>query len=201
MKKNITLLFICYSIFSFQALSADTEGKFAVKGAGKHTCEDFSKATNVKSTDYYLFGGWVEGFISSYNQFQPGNFDITPWQTTELILTLLKSHCSKNPETRFLTATNSLIKTLFPIRLAENSNLMSVQVGKSKSYYYQEIITRVKDRLKAMGYLSGNINSTFKQEDAVALEKYQKKIGLKPTGILDQKTLASLFLKSTNNKK
>jgi hypothetical protein len=201
MKTLINLLVICCLSISFQAVSADNQGKFAVKGAGKHACKDFTKAANARTTDYYLFGGWVEGFISSYNQFQPENFDITPWQTTELILTLLKTHCAKNPDTRFLSATNSLIKTLFPIRLNENSNLMSVQVGKSKSYFYQEIITRVKSRLKAMGYLSGNINSTFKQEDAIALEKFQRKIGLTPTGMLDQQTLASLFLKSTPQKK
>jgi len=200
MKKLIQLITICCLSISFNTLSADSQGKFAVKGAGKHACKDFTKAVSTRTTDYYLFGGWIEGFISSYNQFQPQNFDITPWQTTELLLTLLKSHCAKNPDTKFLSATNSLIKTLFPIRLTENSNLMSVQVGKSKSYFYQEIITRVKGRLKTMGYLTGDINSTFKQVDAIALEKYQRKIGLTPTGVLDQKTLASLFLKSKVNK-
>lgn len=196
MKRFIHATIILGLSISFNAVSADGQGKFAVKGAGKRTCEAFTKAATEKSTDYYLFGGWVEGFISSYNQFQPQNFDITPWQTTELILTLLKSHCANNPETRFLSATNSLIKTLFPIRLSEESNLVSIQVGKSKSYFYQEIMLRAKARLKALGYLSGNINSAFTQSDALALEKYQKDIGLTATGTLDQKTLASLFLKS-----
>lgn len=190
----ITIMF--FLSLSFNVIAADSEGKFAVKGAGKRTCAAFTKASVEKSTDYYLFGGWVEGFISSYNQFQPQNFDITPWQTTELLLTLLKSHCASNPESRFLSATNSLIKTLFPIRLNEKSNLISIQVGKSKSYFYQEIMLRAKGRLKAMGYLSGNINSAFTTSDAIVLEKYQKDIGLPSTGTLDQKTLASLFLKS-----
>jgi len=189
-----TIIF-CLSI-SFNAIAADSQGKFAVKGAGKRTCEAFTKASTEKSTDYYLFGGWVEGFISAYNQFQPQNFDITPWQTTELILLLLKKHCENNPNTKFLSATNSLFKTLFSIRLTEKSNLISIQVGKSKSYFYQEIMLRAKARLKTMGYLAGNVNSEYTKNDAIALEKYQKDVGLPATGTLDQRTLMTLFLKA-----
>lgn len=200
MKKLTNLIIICCTVLSFQSFSADTDGKFAVKGAGKQSCEAYTKAFDAKSTDYYLFGGWLEGFVTSYNQFQPNNFDITPWQTTELLLSLLKSYCGNNPEIKFLTATNSLVKTLFPIRLEQNSNLVSIQVGKSKSYFYQEIIKRVKTRLKAMGFLSGDITNSFTKEDAIAIEKFQKKIGLTVTGVLDQRTLASLFLKTKNSK-
>lgn len=200
MKKIISLIIICFVSVSFQSLSADNTGKFAVKGAGKKDCASFTKAMTEKNTDYYLFGGWIEGFISSYNQFQTENFDITPWQTTELLLAFLKVHCDKNPKTKFLTATNGLIKSIFPIRLTENSNFVKIQVGKNQSYFYQEIIERAKKRLKEMGYISGRTDTTLNQDDAIAIEKFQRKIGIKVTGILDQRTLASLFLKVKNTK-
>ncbi|WP_426359962.1 peptidoglycan-binding domain-containing protein [Pseudocolwellia sp. HL-MZ19] len=196
MEKLIRLIIICCISLSFQTIAADKDGKFAVKGAGKQTCASFTEAITNKTTNYYLFGGWVEGFVSSYNRFQPENFDITPWQTTELILALLQTHCASNPEVKFLSATNALIKTLFPIRLSENSNFVKIQVGKSQTYYYQEIINRAKKRLKVLGFIKGDISSAFSQEDAIAVENYQKAIGHIATGVLDQKTLASLFLKA-----
>jgi hypothetical protein len=191
--KIILLISISFSSFTF---SADSKGKFAVKGAGSHTCSDFIQAAETKSTDYYLYGGWLEGFISSYNQFQPNNFDITPWQTTELMLVLLKRHCKNNTNLRFLSATNSLIKTLFPIRLNTENNLVTIQVSGRKSYYYQDIIMRAKKRLKALGYLKAELKPTFDQSDAIAFAAYQKAIGINPSGIPDQQTLVSLFLKS-----
>lgn len=200
MEKLIKLVALCCITLSLHTFAADKDGKFAVKGAGKQTCENFTKAHKNKTTDYYLYGGWVEGFISSYNQFQPNNFDITPWQTTELLLALLQQHCASNPEVKFLSATNALIKTLFPIRLSENSNFVKIQVGKSQSYYYQEIVFRAKERLKALGFISSDPHSPYSQEDAVAVEKFQKKIGITVTGILDQQTLASLFLKANSKK-
>lgn len=195
-KLTILLLFSSFTL-SLSAFSADSDGKFAVKGAGKRSCSNFISTAENKTTDYYLYGGWLEGFLSSYNQFQPKNFDITPWQTTELMLTLLKNHCETNPDIKFLSAVNSLIKTLFPIRLDTNNNLVKIQVGSFEGFYYQEIILRAKQRLKKLGHLNTEIKNEFSKTDALAFEGYQRSIGLKPTGIPDQKTLLSLFLKKT----
>jgi len=197
MKLNSIFLLISLSL-SAPTFSADSNGKFSVKGAGKRSCENFIKASNTKGTDYYLYGGWLEGYLSSYNQFQEKNFDISPWQTTELMLALLKKQCSSHPDTKFLSAVNSLIKTLFPIRLNSESNLVKIQVGKSESYYYQEIIQRAKKRLQKLGYIKGQLQSGFTKNDALAFEKFQKAIGLPATGIPDQRTLLSLFIKTTS---
>ena len=56
-------------IFSSLIYAADVDGKFAVKGAGRKSCESFLQAKASGSNDYLLYAGWVEGFISSYNQF------------------------------------------------------------------------------------------------------------------------------------
>ena len=195
--KNRFLLGVWVLLVSISVHAADENGKFAVKGAGKRTCSDFVAAMEAKSTDYYLYGGWLEGFISSYNQHQKNNFDVTPWQTTELLLSLLQHHCQSKPDTYFLNATNSLIKTLFSIRLEAENNLVKVQVGKQESYFYQEILGRAKHRLKVLGFLKGNESGPFTREDAIAFENYQKSIGLNVSGMPDQATLVSLFLKRT----
>lgn len=199
MNKYLLYILFTYLLCSNQAISADNDNKFAVKGAGKRTCADFIQASKQKSTDYYLYGGWLEGYLSAYNQFQKNNFDVTPWQTTELLLVLLNQHCVKNNDVKFLSAASSLIKTLFPIRLKQEDNLVKIQVAGTESYYYQTIIERAKFRLKKLGYEVDMQSNGFTRKDAIAFEKFQENIGLKVTGLPNQKTLMSLFLKPTNN--
>jgi hypothetical protein len=194
--KTLSIAFLMFiSAYSF---AADEEGKFAVKGAGKRDCSNFLKAANERNTDLYLYGGWLEGYLSSYNQFQPSNYDVTPWQTTELMLTLLQRHCQNNTDVKFLSAVNSLIKTLYPIRLEDENELVRIDVNGAQTYFYVDILKRAKERLKQLNYIKGEINDKYTKEDAAAFEEYQKAIGLKVTGIPDQYTLASLFLKPKN---
>lgn len=182
---------------SLVANAADTEGKFAVKGAGKRMCSDFLKASEAKTTDYYLYGGWLEGYLSHFNSTQENTYDVTPWQSTELMLALLQRHCQTNSDMHFLTATNSLIKTLFPIRLEANSIMTKIDVQNTQSYYYSEILLRAKKRLKALGFLNGDVDANYDNNDVKAFAAFQKSIGIRETGIPDQPTLMALFLKPT----
>lgn len=182
-------------MFSAQLCAADAQGKFAVKGAGKRACSHFVQAAEQKGTDYYLYGGWLEGYLSSYNSHQVKNYDSTPWQTTELLLTLLQRHCAKNPEVKFLSAVNGLLKTFYPIRLESENQLVKINVNGAETYFYKDILLRAKARLKKLGYITGDIMADFDKEDISAFEKYQKDIGVSITGMPDQNTLLSLFLK------
>lgn len=192
----------CISLIALLSLSAvfttnaaDEDGKFAVKGAGKRFCSEFIVAADAKTNDYYLYGGWLEGYLSSFNRFQEDNYDITPWQSTELMLALLQRHCTANPDIHFMTAINALVKTLFPIRLKDTSQLVKINVSNAESYHYEEILTRAKERLKAMGFLETEVDSNFDEADILAFTKFQESIGIRATGIPDQPTLMALFLK------
>jgi len=54
----------------FATYAADADGKFAVKGAGKRSCNDFVQAADEKSSDFLLYGGWLEGYLSHFNSNQ-----------------------------------------------------------------------------------------------------------------------------------
>lgn len=179
------------------ASAADEDGKFAVKGAGKRLCSNFLLASAQKSTDYYLYGGWLEGYISAYNRFQPQNYDATPWQTTELLLALLQQDCENAKDTHFLTVTNGLLKALFPIRLSAESALVAIDVNDAKSYFYVEILKRAKQRLIKMDYLNALGSDDFDQETLDAFKHFQSDRGLAQTGVPDQNTLMNLFLKKS----
>jgi hypothetical protein len=195
MYKHLTIMCLIWVILNAQVQAADSEGKFAVKGAGKKDCSSFVQATEQKNTDYYLYGGWLEGYLSSYNSFQTNNYDSTPWQTTELLLNLLKRHCDANPKVKFLSAVNSLLKTLHPLRLDSENQLVRISVNGADTYYYEDILLRAKNRLNKLGYLKGEIVADFDKGDIEAFQKYQKDIGISLTGVPDQNTLLNLFFK------
>lgn len=184
------------------ASAADVDGKFAVKGAGRKACSDFLSARSAGSNDYLLYAGWVEGFLSSYNQFQPNNYDITPWQTTELLMVLVAEQCTRSPDSRILSVVNGLVKAFFAIRLSEESQILKVSYDGRDTYYYSEIIRRVKERLKYVSGYQGDVNSdAFGAEEIRSIVEFQKAAGLNVTRILDQETLSALFLKATASRK
>lgn len=209
MKTVLGVLLLGLTTLTF---AADEDGKFAAKGAGRKSCEAYLMAKdnaqlsaqkptgeNAKEhslNDFRLYAGWLEGYITAYNQFQSGNYDITPWQTTELLMVLLARHCKDNPETRILSATNGLIQALFPARLQAESQVMEVTLLQHKSYYYTEIIFQVKKRLTQLGLYSGDVTqSTYATPEIQAMRAFQKKHGLPETGVPDQRSLTHLFLR------
>lgn len=189
-------VFCCFLfMFTFSCNAADLNNKFAVKGAGRKPCSDFIQAMDSRTSDYYMYGGWLEGYISAYNQSQGNNYDITPWQTTELLLSLIKYQCKNNQNMPFLNATNSLMKTMFPIRLKQEDKIVEINANDRKSYYYSRTLTDAKQRLKKLGFISYEIDDKFSERDVKAFADFQKKAGLKITGVPDQITLTNLFLK------
>ena len=200
MKVFIQFACICFIYISSNVFAADSEGKFAAKGAGRKACEDFVVSFQQKDSEFLLYAGWLEGYLSAYNQFQNNNYDIAPWQTTELFLILLQRHCSENSNVKFLDATNTMIRAFYPIRMDSEGTVVKVQVGDATAYYYKEILLRAKTRLKKMGFYPKEISGDkFTDEDIKAFSDYQQKFNLKVTGLPDQNTLTTLFLKANPN--
>ena len=178
------------------AWAADKDGKFAAKGAGRKSCEQFLIAKKNVSQDYLLYAGWLEGYVSAYNRFQKSTYDITPWQTTELLLSMTEHHCKSNPASRILSVTDGLMKALFPARLESESTIVELNVMNRKSYFYAEIIKQVKARLEQLGFYSGDVESDhFGRAEIEAMRLFQQKSGLRETGIPDQYSLSQLFLR------
>lgn len=180
---------------SAQVYAADKDGKFAVKGAGKRECAAFSKAFDDKSTDYYMYGGWLEGYLSSYNQVQDKAYDITPWQTTELMLFLLSKHCETNPKTKFLTAVNGLIKSFFPVRLKEESSMAKIAIKNTHAYYYSDVLKMVQNKLIQHKYFNKKADGNWSTDMLKGILQYQKQFNLTASGYPDQQTLTHMLLR------
>ncbi|MEM8798990.1 MAG: peptidoglycan-binding protein [Pseudomonadota bacterium] len=181
-----------------QAFAADADGQIAVKGAGIASCERFLKAREERSQDYFMFGGWMEGFITAMNTYEEDTFDLVPWQRSDLLAAITASYCRKNPEKTFYQALVKVANTLGPQRLDARSELILVgenETGKGLPIY-SDILMRAQNRLTDLGHDTGGADGQFGPGTKTAILAFQKEMGLKQTGLPDQPTLIKLFLQS-----
>ena len=180
--------------------AADGNGDFAIRGAGRLTCEQLGAALAARdATQLTIFATWVEGYITAANQFQDATFDATPWQTTELILALSGQACAeRGQETTFMDIIGRLIAEMRPIRLAEKSGLVRIGDENAVQVHYRETVERVRARLIALGYefeQPSIIGEKAMDEMSANLRAYQAKEKLPQSGRLDQHTLLNLFVR------
>ncbi len=175
------------------AAAADAENKYSVDGVGRLDCARFNTARAENGPELRLFAGWIDGYASGFNHFTPDTYDITPWQTVELLVLKLAKFCEANPETRFAVAVNELFATLAPQRLEKESPVLRIERNGQALFIYAETAERMRARLKEEGFDAGPVGSGFGQSAAEALAAYQQKNGLPVSGLPDQPTLNALF--------
>jgi len=175
------------------AHAADSEGNFAIDGAGSMSCERFAKAYDQKTRDYYVYAGWIDGYVTATNQREDGVYDLTPWQTTELLLDLAAQYCRANPDRQFIYGVTKLLGFLYPGRLESYSEIVEIEHGDRGQYLYSATIMRVQETLAGTGLYDGPIDGSFDDELRAAVTAFQKQADMPANGWLDQRTLFALF--------
>ena len=173
--------------------AADESGQFAVKGAGIADCSDFLQATRDRTEKLYLYGGWINGYVSALNQTQEETYDLTPWQTTDFLATFIARYCEQNPSESFFKATADMVADLKSQRLRQRAQRVPVAVGEFKTHLYASTIKFMQERLKLQGHFQGPINSTYDPKTQEAVAAFQRGAELEATGFPDQITLLRLF--------
>lgn len=180
------------------AAAADADGKFAIKDAGAQTCGKFAAAWDEGSADIAQYAGWVAGYVTAFNQFNEGAYDLTPWQSTQTLLGMTYSICGQmEAETRFLDAFAALARQIAPMRLQTYSELEGVRRGERAMVVYDAVLGAAKRRLAAEGFEPGPDAAEFDQQASDAFAGFQEARGLEPSGLPDQETLFELFMKPT----
>lgn len=188
-------LLLSLSAFGSAALAADEEGKFAVKGMGLATCEQFLKVRDEKAPQYYQFGGWVNGYLSAVNRYEEQTFDIAPWQSTNLMINLLGRFCEQRKDLPFVQAVRLMVNSLEKDRLTNSVERVEAKVGDKSVYLYEATMRLVQLELTDAGFYNGKPDGKFGRQTRKALEQYQAKMGIPKTGLPDQLTLARIFYK------
>ena len=177
------------------AFAADDGGKFAMKGAGFLPCKIYVSERQKKSDIYYMIGGWLEGYLSAYNKYNENTYDLTSFETLELLLLVMENHCTSNPGDRLYSVINSLIIKLYPDRLQRDSPKVVIEEGERKTILYRETIRRMQGELTRLGLFKGEVDGRFTDATRSALIAFQSDLDFETTGFPDQTTLWRLLRK------
>lgn len=175
------------------AQASDQNGEFALKGAGFLPCQVYVQEREKESSIYYMIGGWLEGFLSAHNRYTEQTYDVTSFETLELLLSVIRNHCKSNPNDRLYTVINSVIIKLHPQRVVMESPKVAIAEGERQTQLYRETIRRMQERLAALGLFKDEADGRYTDATRSALIAFQSDIEFETTGFPDQTTLWRLF--------
>ena len=176
------------------AVAPPAERRAAVDGAGLKLCSDYVQAFGraKDQSDLKIYVGWIDGFISGVNASRTDVFDLTPWQSTETLASLVHAYCAKRPETTFASALSALVVALYPQRLTEPSPVLQLRSGSKTVFVYQRVIADLESALSKRGYVLAK-DGRYDSATAAALRKFQTEQRIEVTGLPDQPTLLRLL--------
>ena len=169
--------------------AADDAGNFAVKGIGTTSCRDYLAARETGGDEYLLYGGWIGGYVTAFNQLAPQTFDLLPWQSVDTLTRMLASACEKTPDTLFAAVLSRLATLVQPQRIASPSAPVRAGEGPGGVTLYAEALRRTQERLAALGLFEGSPDGAWDERTREALSRFQQANGLQATGVPDQVTL------------
>lgn len=170
------------------------DSSFAVEGAGTLDCAAFTAAREDRSSaEYQRMIGFVEGYLSAANRYEPNTFDLTPWHNAAALDIILKSHCSEHSSDTLVSVVQRMVTGLRPVRVAQYSPMLEVGDDKHRTYVYETILRRTQAALKLRGFYAGEEDGRFSPELRDALLSFQKQSSLMTTGVPDPATLWTLL--------
>lgn len=168
--------------------------QFAVEGAGMATCQRFVEARgDMTSPDYQRMIGFIEGYLSAANLYEPDTFDLTPWHNAAALDLIVENHCTQHPEDRLVGVTQRMVGGLRPFRVARFSPMLEVGDGQNRAFVYETILRRAQAALQLRGLYSGPEDGTYSPGLRQAFRDFQRSVGLNETGVPDPATLWKLL--------
>jgi len=173
------------------ALAGGKSGRFAVEDVGRATCAAFVQAKASKSDAYQRYIGFVEGYVTAANRYEPNTFDLTPWHTSDAYALILEKNCSdtRHAKMNLAMVAQELVAAMRPLRLADYSDMVAVRDGSHKADVYATILKRAQMELARRGLFHAAPDGKFSPETKTALIEFQKTARLDPTGVPDPATL------------
>lgn len=175
------------------ARAADPSGTFAVDGIGTWTCQRYLDERAAQSNYYFMFGGWLDGYLTAINAYSPDTYDLTPWESTDLLMALMERNCKERPDEQFVGMAVALAKKLKETRLPAPSPVIDATAGGQTIKVYQATMAQVQQALLDGGFYSGGVDGQFGPMTQQAIEAFQGARQIPVTGLPDQITLLALL--------
>lgn len=180
---------VLLGVLAGPAVAATRDGRFAVEDVGRFTCADLTRARQGKTPLYARMMGFVEGYVTAANRYEPNNFDLTPWHTTAAYSVILASHCQRNPRDALVMATQRMVESLKPQRLTTYSDMVMIRDGTKQTAVYASVLQRAQVQLASKGFYKGPNDGRYRPEMKLALQNFQKSVKLPADGVPNPATL------------
>lgn len=178
----------------FTAQADNGDGQFAVEASGRINCEQYTELRKDRSSaNFNRIIGFVEGYFTAANRYEPNTFDLSPWHNTAAFDLILGQHCKTHPSASLVAVLQQMTASFMPVRVARYSNLVTVGEGNHRTQVYEIILRRAQVELKRQGLYAGAEDGTFHPTMSEAVRKFQQQKGLTVTGVPDAGTLWTLL--------
>jgi hypothetical protein len=175
------------------ARAADSNGAYAPRGIGLDTCKDLVEILKAKDQRALLAMSWLDGYITAFNTYREGLYDVAPWQRGDVVLSLVAGHCEQHPDDRIAQVAQRLVDFLYPTRLETRSETVEAKSGDQSVRVYAAVLKRAQEELIGQGFLTGTADGAYGPKTKAALEAFQAKANIPQTGLPDAETLFRLL--------
>lgn len=186
---TLALLSAAVVLWPTDARAETKDHEFALEESGRATCVMYSRARNGSPQATARYIGFIEGYLTAANRYEPNTFDLTPWHTPEAFALILDEHCAKNPDEPLAMVAQRIVVAMMPMRLADKSDLVKIGEGSHQTTVYQRIIWRAQDELARRGLYRGKLDGADSPEFRSAVSQFQQLARLDPSGVPDVATL------------
>lgn len=185
----LALLSLALLLWPAEARAETKDHQFALEESGRATCAMYTRARDGSPQATARYIGFIEGYLTAANRYEPNTFDLTPWHTPEAFALILDEHCAKNPDEALAMVAQQIVVAMMPLRLADKSDLVAIGEGSHQTTVYQRIIWRAQDELARRGLYRGKLDGADSPELRSALTRFQQLARLDPSGLPDVPTL------------
>jgi len=190
--RTATLFFAAVLSLLSTAAAETASGRYAVKGIGLMSCEDFTSEMARQTPQAKEVLAWLAGYLTATNASEDETFDIVSWQSEGMIAQALETRCLANAKEPVAQAIEAMVATMRPDRITDEDRLVTIRVGSRERFLYSSVIRRAQLMLnKRKAGLT--VNGTFDDETRRALRDFQRDAELADTGFPDSITLFRLF--------
>lgn len=173
------------------AKAADGTGAYALKGPGRVSCA----ALPEDGPGERDLAAWVTGYVTAANRLTGDTFDLTPWQTVDVLMAQMRQYCAAHPQRTAEAALAELLEFVHPERLSVMESPVSLRDAGRVVVVYPSTLAMARGLLSERGFPLGAAGPDALKR---ALGAYQAVHGLAVTGLPDIATLLSLMQPGDN---
>lgn len=192
--RSLRIIAACSLLMPMAAWSADSDGSFAVHGAGSQACQAYIGAAEAgQTTTINQYLSWMQGYLTAIGRQRADTFDVSPVLSPQEMGTLLLNICRRNPDARVESALASLVDFLEPVRVTSSADIVQIASGDNTLAVRESVLENVRENLQAAGYAVGDNGSLFNQQVQDSLREFQRSNDLEETGLPNASTMLRLF--------